>query len=141
MKSKSMLFMMELIAVILFFSLSAAICLKVFTEAKLISDNGRNIGKATAIIQSCAEVYKSVGGNINETAEILDADINDNRLELYYDGNWNECCSNPVFTITLRGTEDLSDVTVAEITAAENGVGFYSVEVAAVVRKENADES
>lgn len=134
MKSKSMLFLMELIVVILFFSLSAAISLKIFAEARTMSNEGRDFGKASVISQSCAEVYKNQKGNISAVSEILGGTKKDNSLEFYYDNEWDECSeSNSTFTVIIRECEKKSSIVTARISSLKNGIEFYSVDVASIL--------
>ena len=53
--SKTPLFLMELIIMLLVFSVSAAICLRVFTGAKKIADESRRLDAAVMMAQTAAE--------------------------------------------------------------------------------------
>lgn len=69
--SRSGLFLMEIMAVILFFSICAAICVSVFAKASSVADKSAELNTAAARSVNIAEIYKSAGGNIKETAHML----------------------------------------------------------------------
>jgi len=56
--SKSQVFLMEFICVILFFALCAALCLNVFVKADGMSRKGQEINEALVLAQSMAESIK-----------------------------------------------------------------------------------
>lgn len=58
--SKSQLFLMEFICVLMFFSLSAAICISAFVKADNISKKGYELNEALIIAQSTAETIKVI---------------------------------------------------------------------------------
>ncbi len=70
--SRSGLFLMEIMAVILFFSICAAICVSVFAKASSVADKSAELNIAAARSANIAEIYKSADGNIKETAHLLD---------------------------------------------------------------------
>ena len=65
-RSKSSLFLMELIIVLMFFSLSAAICMKVFAVSKVKTDTARDLAQASFAAESFAEVYKEYRGDMGK---------------------------------------------------------------------------
>lgn len=77
--SRSGLFLMEIMAVILFFSICAAVCTSVFAKASLLSEKSSQLTAAASRAANIAEIYKSCGGNINETARLLDDASGDNQ--------------------------------------------------------------
>ncbi|MCL1830409.1 MAG: hypothetical protein FWG21_03165 [Oscillospiraceae bacterium] len=87
-RSKSSLFLIELVLVILVFSLSAAVCLRLFFESRLISNESRNISQASLAVQSVADVYKAMKGDYLKTAEFLGGSANDDSVDFYYNEIW-----------------------------------------------------
>ena len=87
-RSKSSLFLIELIIVILVFSLSAAVCLRMFFQSRLISNESRNISQAALAVQSVADSYKSQGGDYEKTAKLLGGTIQDEKIYFYYSSIW-----------------------------------------------------
>lgn len=57
--SKSQIFLMEFIIVILFFSICVTICLKAFVEANYMSEESKRINQAILIAESAAECIKA----------------------------------------------------------------------------------
>ena len=76
-RTKSELFLMEFIVVILFFSLSAAICINAFVKANHISEESKLLNGAMILAQSTAEEIKATGNTSVEKYK----DYND---ESYY---------------------------------------------------------
>lgn len=64
--SKSELFLMEFIVVILFFSLCAAICISGFVKANNVSEASEKLNHAVILAQSIAEKIKATSGNVEE---------------------------------------------------------------------------
>lgn len=65
MKSKSELFLMELIIVILFFSLSAAVCLQLFVKAHTLDEKTVEQYNTVVWCQNLAELYTEYDGDVN----------------------------------------------------------------------------
>jgi hypothetical protein len=64
--SKSGIFLMELILSILFFSIAAAVCVKLFVTAHRLSDQSVNLNHAVAMAESIAEAFYGCNGNVGE---------------------------------------------------------------------------
>jgi len=76
--AKSELFLMEFIVVILFFSISTAICISAFVEANHMSEESRLLNGAMTLAQSTAEEIKATG----DTTEKKYKDHGDDRYYL-----------------------------------------------------------
>ena len=64
---------MEMIIVIFFFSICAAICVNIFAGAKITAEESVTLNNAVARCTNAAEVYKSADGDLGEAAQILQA--------------------------------------------------------------------
>jgi len=130
-RSKTSLFLMEIVLMLLFFSLSAAVCMQVFAFAQTTADYSRNLSRASFEAQSVAECYKAVAGDLEQMARILDADMQkDNTVILCYDTDWNSCTLfEATFLLTAREVDGLG-----EITVQKNGEGspLFTLAVKAV---------
>ena len=81
--SKSGIFLMELILSILFFSIAAAVCVKLFVTAHRLSDQSVNLNHAVAMAESIAEAFYGCNGNqglgafvkINASGELISCEI------------------------------------------------------------------
>lgn len=71
-RSKAGLFLMEMILVIFFFSICAAICVNLFAGAKMTSEKSVQLNNAVVRSTNLAEIYKSADGDLGEAAEILE---------------------------------------------------------------------
>lgn len=96
--SKSSLFLMELILVILFFSIAGAICIQIFVKAHLLSRSASELNRAVALAQSAAAGLEAGNGSLGDLSMqfpdgILDTDIQSNvsQFTVYYDSAWNPC--------------------------------------------------
>ncbi|MBQ6415183.1 MAG: hypothetical protein IJJ65_02920, partial [Butyrivibrio sp.] len=63
--SRTSLFLMELIIVILFFALASAICLRLFAGAHLMAENDRNLNHALIWSQNLSESFYGSKGRIH----------------------------------------------------------------------------
>ena len=76
--SRSHLFLIELIVVILFFSIAVAITVQVFSKAYELTQNSRELNGAILAVQTAAEMDK--------TSAFSEIDIN--KGPVYYNSNW-----------------------------------------------------
>ena len=67
--TKSGLFLMELIVIILFFSLTSAITIQLFVKSNVISHNSINMSQSHMITQNIAEVFRATNGSFPTTVE------------------------------------------------------------------------
>lgn len=76
-KSKSSLFLMELIIVIFFFALTAAVCLQIFVRADLVAKQTEDMNYAILWAENAAECFFEFGADEKKVTETL-ADAFDN---------------------------------------------------------------
>ncbi len=120
--SKSGLFLMELMAVILFFSISAAICLQMFVYASNTAENAENLSYATLSARSVAECYQATDGDLGQMAEILSCFTQDDILQIGYDAQWQPTQENPSFILTLtQSSQSNPPATTGEIAVIQIG--------------------
>ena len=86
-RSKTPLFLMELIIMLLVFSISAAVCLQVFSGAKKISEESRKLDAAVMKAQTIAECWKASHGDLEETAEMLNVIPDETGFKVYDEEN------------------------------------------------------
>lgn len=90
--SKSGLFLMELIIVILFFSLASAVTVQLFVKSHLVSRNTVALTKSTMLVQNYAEVFRNSNGDFDFLSNCFQEDISlfDNQsFTVYYSDEWN----------------------------------------------------
>ena len=108
-RSKTPLFLMELIIMLLVFSISAAVCLQVFSGAKKISEESRKLDAAVMQAQTAAECWKASYGDLEKTAEMLHVIPSDTGFKLYDEENWLHTevfCEDATMNITVFSGED-----------------------------------
>ncbi len=87
--SKLSLFLMELIVAILFFSLSAAVCVRLFTNAHLMAERTENLSSAVMWSQNLTETFTAESGDLERISGLYpDAYVTEDTLILFFDNNW-----------------------------------------------------
>ena len=128
-RSKSVLFLMELTVVILLFSISAAICMMIFAQAKQMSVNSRDLTGAVMRAQSAAEVYKSVSGDWNETARILGGGISGGDILVTYNEDWKPSREETLYIMTAKPAADGSALFAVGKTGSAESIYEISIRV------------
>ena len=125
---RATLFLMELVVVILFFSICAAICVNVFGTAQTMARDSDNLSKAVIEVRSAASCYKAAAGDLQETAALLGGTVSGNMVAVYYDNTWQETTqpTNGGFAVQIvqrgkAGEASVQALEVAEDAAAQIG--------------------
>lgn len=110
-KSKSSLFLMELILAILIFSIAGAVCIQIFVKAHIISQDTQHLNRAVTLCQSGAELFYGFKGDISQISETLDKNntgtLSDGILKLYYDSDFKECAqSDATYELEILSVTD-----------------------------------
>lgn len=82
-RSKAPLALMGQLLMVLFFALTAAICLQAFAKSEMISQRSADRDAASLLAQNAAEVLKSVHGDVSAACALLGGE-NEN-------GTWIAC--------------------------------------------------
>lgn len=109
--SRSQLFLIELIVVILFFSFSVAIAVQVFSKAHELSQSSAALNGAVLAVQTAAETDKTVRLQ----------DINTKQNTVYFNEDWE--IAEPAHAVYIMTV----DVTLEEREAGMMAVYNYSV--------------
>lgn len=112
--SKSGIFLMELILSILFFSIAAAVCVKLFVTSHQLSDQSVNLNHAVAMAESIAEAFYGCNGNAGELET------------LFPDARMDQTDEQTIFTInnTEEGLSAFVKINASEeLTTCEIRVG------------------
>ena len=86
--TRSGLFAIELLIAVGVFSLCAAICVGLFVRSEVMSQDSADLNRAVAEARNAAECFKAVGGDLEKTAELAGGSLEDGKLRLYYDQDW-----------------------------------------------------
>ena len=84
-KSKSSLFLIELIIVILFFSLTSTVCIQLFVKAHLIGKHTSELNHSVEIAQNLAESFYGMNGDYDDFIEVLGLTAVGNSCLICYD--------------------------------------------------------
>ncbi len=97
-QSKSSIFLMELIIVILFFSLTGAVCLQIFIKARAISHRSKELTHAVMWAENITEIYLGCEGDAGNFAAVLNREYGLNAAfksgdhtdayDFYLDDSW-----------------------------------------------------
>ena len=113
-RSKTPLFLMELIIMLLVFAVSAAVCLRVFAGAKQISEDSARLDAAVIQAQTAAEYWKTNHGDLEETAKDMGVLSEGNGFAVYDDENelhLDFTCEGPVANIiVLTGEKEIFSI-------------------------------
>ncbi|RKM63189.1 hypothetical protein D6856_03425 [Butyrivibrio sp. XB500-5] len=118
--ARSSLFLMELIIAVFFFSLAAAVCIRLFASAHLTAEKTTNLSHATVWSQNLAEAFYAGKGDISGISQIYTtAYSTPDTVILFFDKNWNlygesttDASYEAILTASKRKASDVySDVT------------------------------
>ena len=90
--TKTSLFLLELMISLLLFSFCAAICVQIFHASNKRTDSSEALSSAVFHATTAAELYKSVGGDMDALSEhygFSHSYYNNGVLFVYFDENWN----------------------------------------------------
>ncbi len=86
MKNKASLTLIEQVIMLLVLTVAAAVCLQIFVNAGTMSKKSELQDQAVQQAQSCAEILKSTGGNMEEAAALLGGTVIEGVLRVEADG-------------------------------------------------------
>ncbi len=118
--ARSSLFLMELIIAVFFFSLAAAVCIRLFVSAHITAQNTTNLSHATIWSQNLSEAFYASKGDIQKISQIYpNAAITPENIILFFDSDWNladnsasDASYEAILTISKRKASTVySDVT------------------------------
>lgn len=135
--SKSALVLMELIIVILFFSLASTVCIRLFSKAHLLSKQTVNENHAVIQAQNLAECFLATEGDIAQIKALFPSalpDTSDDTVILLFNKDWQECNQeSAVYCAELISQPEADGLLCADITvaayASETSEPIYSLAV------------
>ena len=65
-KSRTALFLMEMIVIMFFFSLTAAVCIRVFVKAHLVGRDTKDLNNAVLVAENAGELFYEYGENFKD---------------------------------------------------------------------------
>lgn len=106
--SRSSLFLMELIIVILFFSIGSAVCIQAFVKAHLLSQSAQDLSFASSTVSSAASALQYTDGSPEEVEAYFPALQQDGKnLVVYYNAHYDACpLSDAVYTLYMQTQQE-----------------------------------
>lgn len=111
--SKASLFLMEIMISILFFSITATVCIQLFVKAHTLNNKTEDLAHASVIAQNLSECY--LNGNPSDSRSMyqqmssyLPAHTEtDSRVSVFYNSSWEPCSSESAsFSALLEFSSD-----------------------------------
>jgi len=119
-KSKSHLALMEQTIMILVFAFAAAVCVQAFQKADAISIELAARDRAVNYSQTVAETVKSVHGDLEAAADILDGIVKENKLLFWYDNEWDKASeAEAAYELCLMVTETSAYLEKSQLVVTE----------------------
>jgi len=127
-KSRSTLFLMELLISILFFSLACSVCVQMFVKSHLLSRESTEMNHSVIWCESFAEAFYGCEANIDEIKTVLGSKDNGtgpSTVIVFYDDDFNSCDrENATYSVLgeLSGDNDLLsfNITCTNIPRAQS---------------------
>lgn len=102
-RSKSALFLMELILSILFFAIAAAVCMQLFAASALASRRTREQSHAVTAAQSAAACVQTAAGDPDTVAKLLSGSCTADTVTVFYDAHWQPAdAAQAEYTLTIQ---------------------------------------
>lgn len=98
--SNSGLFLIEFMIVLLFFSISAAVCVSIFVHAHSLNKESGEKNQALLLAQSAAEQLKASGEDILK--EMGAEKIENGAYLFYYDESWKQTEEKSIYCMTIE---------------------------------------
>ena len=130
-RSRSTLFLMEQLMVILIFAICSAVCVKIFVDSYIVANASKDLKNSLIVAENGAESYKAFAGSAHEVSSNLGgtyANADDgSEITVFFDEEWQHCREDDaayVMRILSRATGDSSplrsgDLSVETMTGRE----------------------
>jgi type II secretory pathway pseudopilin PulG len=139
--TKTSLFLVELMLSLLLFAFCAAVCIQLFNAAGKRTRDAEALSKAVFAATQAAELYKSVGGDLEKLDDLLGrtALLLDDTVSVYYDADWNTTVppfldsaypSKARYILSVMEMEDYAMIEVFDVKSS--GAPFLRIDVKAV---------
>lgn len=130
--AQSSLFLMEMMVVILFFALTSAICVHLFAQSYQTAKHSEDLTNGVLQAESAAELYKSTAGDLQQTAELLDAKWEAaGSLTVLYDAHWQIVQQDGAYQLTMSAVQETLIPTAEIVISTLEGKEIYRLTVKA----------
>lgn len=129
-KSRSSLFLIELILAILFFSLGSAICIQAFSKAALISRSAADLSFASSQVSSAASVIRYAENPLADAQDFFPgAETEGSYIYVYYDADRQLCSKgDAVYTMTVSILSEDGFCRSSVVMTGEDDAVIYELE-------------
>lgn len=121
--------MIEMVVIILFFSIAAAVCTNMFAQAKAVSAQSTELTMALMEAQEAAETFKNAGGDPMAVGEKLGAREDGEHLVAYFDEGWEQTDGQPVYSMKMDFSEE-NGLRHADISVYKGNEEIYRIQTA-----------
>lgn len=129
-KSKSSLFLIEMLIAIFFFALAAIVGTRLFALSQVMAKESSELNFAVSECASLAEVFEACKGDINAMSEIVGGSLDEKYITIFYDENWQEKdeITDSAYRIKINVTSE-ENLAFVDITVCKLGEGkdIYSL--------------
>lgn len=130
--SSSRLFFAELMINLLFFCVSAAVCVAVLAEAGNLTEESDILNEAVCEAQNAAEIFRNRKGDLAETAEYLGAELADGVLQLPLKSGYR-------LFMTASEEDGISTAMIKVGESGKNSSGIFSLKTGCCTGAENSE--
>ena len=138
--SRSTLFFIELLIVILLFALCAAVCLNLFVAADRMSNDSDDLNHAVLLTKTAAGCYKAADGDLTVWCRLMNASeysVNNDTATIYYDAQWQQAAEAHTDGFYLRITSKPAPTSFGSFSLCEadiivgqsNGEEIFALQV------------
>ncbi|MDL2215665.1 hypothetical protein LJB77_01110 [Ruminococcaceae bacterium OttesenSCG-928-N02] len=120
-RSKTALFLIELIIAVLFFSVASAVCIQLFAHSKELSERSAALNGAMLQLESCAEVYTATGGDMQAVCNLVGAQSTAEGFTACYTRTFSICepdDHNAYYIFTAYETHNDNGLSTLELAVA-----------------------
>lgn len=131
MKNKAPLTLMEQLTMILVFAIAAAVCLRLFMLANIMSENAASKEQAVAAVQNAAEALKLANGDFDQLAAEFGGERTDEGWQISYDENWDAATGKAAYAVKSYAFDNENPLLGSAHVSAEdkNGKQLYQITV------------
>lgn len=128
-RSKSSMFLLEILINILLFSILCVCSLQFFIKSYQLTENTTTLHYAVTACNNVASVFKTGDGSTDAIIEVFSNAITENnQIYIYFDENYQECDSQNVFYY-ITVAEKNTDIPCVSISFYKNGEdATYSID-------------
>lgn len=133
--TRSGLFLLEMIIMLLFFAVTCAVSVRLFATTSRMSRESADLTRAVTGTESAAEAYQGAGGSLPVVQSILGGDCTADTWAIYYDETMAEVpAQSAVYTLSIRPIEEKNGVSTAEIIFLRGDIPVYSLTTSAFTK-------